>query len=136
MKKQQKGSFTIEASVIVPMILMVFVLIVYAVFYYHDKNILEGAAYETAVVGSGRSEPEEAEIRAYFRKRIQGKLILFGQVQEEISMDKEEVIVKCTAEKKKMRVSAEVSAKRTEPERFIRDIRKIQKTGEKLGETK
>ena len=28
---------------------------IYAFFYYHDKNIIAGAAYETAVVGSNKA---------------------------------------------------------------------------------
>ena len=70
MKKKQNGSFTIEASFVVPIILMVFMASVYIIFYFHDKNILSGAVYETAVVGSGRKGYEKEELEAYFRRRI------------------------------------------------------------------
>lgn len=130
MKRYQKGSFTIEASLIVPMILMVVVVILHILFYYHDKNILEGAAYETAVVGSGRIEYEEEELCRYFRERVRGKLVLFAMLQEEIEVKKEEVFVTCTARRKTMKVTVRASARRTEPEKFIRKIRKIEKLGE------
>ena len=74
MKKKQNGSFTIEASFVVPIVLMVFMASVYIIFYFHDKNILSGAVYETAVVGSGRKGYEKEELEAYFRRRIKGKL--------------------------------------------------------------
>ena len=70
MKKNQNGSFTIEASFVVPIILMVFMASVYIIFYFHDKNILSGAAYETAVVGSERKSYKKEELEAYFRRRI------------------------------------------------------------------
>ena len=52
MKKRLSGSFTIEASFVVPIVLLVFMVGIYFIFYFHDKNILMGAVYETAVVGS------------------------------------------------------------------------------------
>lgn len=79
---------------------------------------------------------KEEEIRAYFQRRIRGKLILFSDVQEEVEVTRREVTVYCTGTKKRMKVSVKASAVRTEPEAFIRKIRKIQKAGEKLGETK
>lgn len=73
MKKNQNGSFTIEASFVVPIILMVFMASVYIIFYFHDKNILSGAAYETAVVGSERKSYKKEELEAYFRRNRKGK---------------------------------------------------------------
>lgn len=131
-KEGQKGSFTIEASVMVPMICMVLLLILYVIFYYHDKNILSGATYETAVWASGRKNYEEEEIKSYFQKRIRGKLILFGSVQEEIQVEKEEIRISCVARKKRMKVTAQAAAKRTEPEKFIRNVRKLEKLEESL----
>lgn len=136
MRRRQRGSFTIEASVIVPMILMMFVLIMYVIFYYHDKNILAGAAYETAAVGGGRGAYEEEELAEYFRRRVRGKLILFSNIREEVRAEKETITVRCTAQKKAMKVTVQASAARTAPETFIRNIRKAEKLGGKLGEEK
>lgn len=127
MKKFYRGSFTIEASVLVPIILMMFVGVIYILFYYHDKNIIVGAAYETAVVGSEREEKAEQELEVYFQNRIKGKLILFANVQGEVEVKKDRVVVRCKAEKRGMKVTQEVVGKRTRPEKRIRDIRKIKK---------
>ena len=125
LKRAYKGSFTIEASVIVPTILMMFVVLVYLLFYFHDKNVLTGAAYETAAVGAERKNYDERELQEFFRSRISGKLLLFSNVEEEIQIEKSQITVRCTARKKRMRVTVKMSANRTEPEKFIRDIRKI-----------
>ncbi len=45
-----KGSAVVEMSYIIPLFLGLFVLIVHAVFYYHDKAVLNAAAAETAVL--------------------------------------------------------------------------------------
>ena len=47
-----KGSAVVEMSYIIPLFLGLFVLIVHAVFYYHDKAVLNAAAAETAVLGA------------------------------------------------------------------------------------
>ena len=51
-KRELKGSAVVEMSYIIPMILFLFVMIIHAVFYYHDKAVLNGAAGETAVLGA------------------------------------------------------------------------------------
>ena len=53
-KKYQEvqGVITVEMAYLMPIIFMVFVLVVYTSFYYHDKQILIGAATETATVGA------------------------------------------------------------------------------------
>ena len=119
MKKNQNGSFTIEASFVVPIILMVFMASVYIIFYFHDKNILSGAAYETAVVGSERKSYKKEELEAYFRRRKKGKLI--------VEVEKEEITVTCSAKKRRMKINVSASVKQTEPETYIRNVRKIKK---------
>lgn len=136
MKKNQNGSFTIEASFVVPIILMVFMASVYIIFYFHDKNILSGAAYETAVVGSERKSYKKEELKAYFRRRIKGKLIVFSNVKENIEVEREKITVTCSAKKRRMKIKVSASVKQTEPETYIRNVRKIKKIEEKIGDTK
>lgn len=134
MRRAYRGSFTVEAAVVVPTIFMIVTLLIYTVFYYHDKNIIAGAAYETAVAATERKSYDESELKTYFHSRIRGKLVLFSYVQEEIKIEEEQVTVQCTAQKRRMKISVEISAKRTEPERFIRNLRKIKKKGQEKGE--
>lgn len=100
---------------------------VYIIFYFHDKNILSGAAYETAVVGSERKSYKKEELEAYFRRRIKGKLIVFSNVKENIEVEKEEITVTCSAKKRRMKIKVSASVKQTEPETYIRNVRKIKK---------
>ena len=59
-----KGSFTVEMAFLIPMILFLIMGCIRISFYYHDKNIIAGAAYETAVreVQRGEKRMESARV--------------------------------------------------------------------------
>lgn len=60
MKKKEKGSFTVEAALIMPVILGITVLFIYAAMYARDRCILEYAALSGAMNAvSGNEETEE-----------------------------------------------------------------------------
>ena len=121
-----RGSFTVEMSFIMPIILMLLMSSMLAVFYYHDKNVLNGAAYEVAVVGAGKvtfdEETDSDEIIALCRERLRGKCILFAGVQVDAQIGKDEVIVTAKATRKKFQLNIEQSAPVTRPEKQIRMI--------------
>ena len=96
----------------------------------HDKNILIGAAYETAVVGTQKVRWEEPELKGQlqqlFQERTKGKFLFFSSAEAEIELDEKTVIVRASASKKRMKISAEERATVTDPEKYIRDIRRVQ----------
>lgn len=135
-KDELKASLTIEMSFLVPVILFIFMEIVLAVFYYHDKNILNGAAYEAVVVGSSKIRIEdkinEDELESFLRDRIKGKCIFFISCQTDVSIQEEEVQVNIYARKNGYALSVQKKAAVTEPEKKIRDRRRLDsKNGEK-----
>lgn len=109
------------------------------IFYYHDKNIIAGAAYETAVVGSNkarekpdsqtgsgdRSGTDVAELETLFQSRVNGKCILLSTIQGQVTVEGDEVCVRAQGTWRKMKVSVEKRAVITEPEKKLRDIKKI-----------
>ena len=107
-----KGSFTVEMAFLMPMILFLIMGCIRISFYYHDKNIIAGAAYETAVTGS---------------TKVGRKCILFSRIRVQSSVGKDEIKVQAAARRKKMAISVESRAAVTEPEKYIRDIRRIKK---------
>lgn len=52
-------------------------------FYYHDKNIIAGAAYETAVTGSTKVREKdgisESELKRYSKKGWEGSVSYFQE---------------------------------------------------------
>lgn len=119
MKRYLRGSFTIEASVIVPIILMVFSLVITMLFYYHDKNVASAVAHETLVMGCSKEEITEQEIEQYFQTRIGRKLLLFQTVHVTAEMEQDEITLVCTAEKKGMSLYIDMIMEKTDPENYI-----------------
>lgn len=125
-----RGSFTIEAAIIVPLILFIFGVLLHILFYWHDKNILMSTAHETAALGSSRSDMAELELEYYFFSRMEGKLMLFDRVECVSHIEDDEVSVAWDGSKGSMVAKGEYSVSRTKPENYIREIRKLKKLGE------
>lgn len=132
--KKLNASMTIEMSFIMPLILGILMISIFGVFYYHDKNILTGAAYETAVVGSTKMREKEktdiSELVTLCQQRIGGKCIFFGKVYPEVEIGENEITVWVIAKKGMFRLQIEKKAAVTDPEKKIRDIRRIKEIGD------
>lgn len=133
MKKKIKGSFTIEAAVIVPIILLIFSMLINIAFFYHDKNIVIGLAHETLAIGSRRDTWNEKGLEDHFASGIKGKLLLFSSVQQEVQMDEEKVQITCKAKKGILALQTEYKMSKTQPEEYVREVRKILKMQEGIG---
>lgn len=124
MRKEMKGTMTIEAAVIVPLILGMFLLLVWILFYYHDKNVLSAIAHETVVMVCEKDDTIE-DVETYFQKRVYGKLLLFRGVDVDVEIEDEVVHLRGVARKNRMALKIEMKMKQTEPEKLIRNIRRI-----------
>ena len=126
LSKEVKGSITVESAFIVPMIFLIIVLIIHAVLYYHDKNILIGAASEVATVAAERArreELQEGEMLELFAGRVAGKLTFFGTPQATIYQDGNKITVEARATGKGMEVAVSQSAGIRKTEQKIRRFR-------------
>lgn len=67
MKKRENGYFTVEASLIFPMVLLFTVMMIFLAFYSYDRCVLEQSAYEAALRGTGNhiKNAQEAYEKAY-----------------------------------------------------------------------
>lgn len=59
--KYRKGSYTVEAALLMGIILSVFVALIYLTFLFHDRSILQGAAHEAASVASLHADSQKQE---------------------------------------------------------------------------
>ncbi len=131
LKKKYQGSLTVEAAYLMPVIGMILAVSILALFYFYDKNIISSCAYETAVVGSTKAREKDGIspdilIRA-FQERIHGKCILFPDAAVEVQVKENLILVHAYSRRKGMTVSAEHRMKVTDPEKYIRDLRRIGK---------
>lgn len=128
-KKTCKASTIVEMAYLMPVVLLTWMLIIFALFYYHDKNIIAGAAYETAVVGSeyyqSNEEIESEELEQYFQSRIKRKLLFFPWASVKIEVEEEQIVVTGSASSKGMRVEIKESAEIIYPEKRVRKVKMI-----------
>lgn len=131
-----RGSITVEMAYILPSIILIFLLVVYTVFYYHDKNILNGAAGETAVAGAQAARQkgrEELNLQSFYRERVNKKLILLHLTKVEAVKGKTQIEVSASAAKGWMRVSVVQRAVIPKPEEKIRKKRQLESLAKKEG---
>lgn len=127
--RRVKGSTTVEMALLMPMIFLVFLLVVRTTFYYHDKSILNGIAYETltvAVQTARNPKPEEADVEAFCREKAQGKLIYFSSPEVSLESTKEMAKIQITASRGKMKIRVLRQAKVPHPEKKIRLKKKVE----------
>lgn len=133
-----RGVITVELSYLIPIILVIFLTVIYTTFYYHDKNILIGAASETAVVGAQMERKPDAEgktdLAGFYQERIQGKLILFSGAEASVNTSKKWVEVSASAERGYMRLYIVQRAALQEPEAAIRRKWMLEKAIDKVKE--
>lgn len=129
-KKGFRGVITVEMSYLIPVVLLIFLLVIYTVFYYHDKNILIGAAGETAVAGvQMERRPDkkgQTDLVEFFQERIRGKLVFFSGIQVSVDVSKKWVEVDAYAKRGKMQAHIFQKAAVSEPEKAIRRKRVLE----------
>ncbi|MDD3360949.1 MAG: pilus assembly protein [Hespellia sp.] len=130
-KVQIRGVTTVEMAYIMPVVLLVFLAIIYVTFYFHDKNVLGAVAYETAVIGAQQERlpkgMQEGELSGFFQEHITGKLILLSNPTASVSKNSDYIIVQATASRRNMKLHMEMKTWIMEPEKMIRMIRKVKK---------
>lgn len=128
--KKVRGSVTVEMAYMMPVIFLTFISAIYMMFYLHDKNIMLGAAYETAIVGAQKIKWDEENVieqmEDLFQERIKGKLIFFSGASAEIDFDETKICVNARARKGRMGMSVIQKVSITDPEKYIRDLRRRQ----------
>ena len=136
------GIMTVEMAYLMPVLLLIFQLVVYSAFYYHDKMILLGAAGETAVIGAQYARKEdvrgEVNLQQFFQEQITGKLILFSGAEMESVRTGNAIEVSVLACRGRLRIGIVQHAVFVEPEKRMRRKCSLDEmfSEEKKGETK
>lgn len=123
--KKVRGSTVIEMAYIMPIFLGMFLLIMNAVFYYHDKAVINGAAGETAILGvqAERRKNTQYDPEKFFMERIKGKLICMTDTDVDILKENDGITVTASAQKAFMKIEVSQKALIVKPEEKIRRMR-------------
>lgn len=129
MKREWKGSLTVETAYLMPLVCLLLAAGLLLMFYFHDKAVISACAYETAVIGSTKAREkdgvEEEVLRQAFRERIRGKCILFPGAEPGIEIRDTQIVVTAEAARRGIRLTVVQTAALTEPEERIRSVRRI-----------
>ncbi len=82
LKKYRKGSLTVEASAVVPFVLLILFLTIYLCYYVHNRSFLISAASESALCGSmdGRQSSDIMFEKAHVRSQELSQNGLWGKL--------------------------------------------------------
>ena len=94
-----KGSYTVEAALVFPVILFVLAALLIMAFYVHDGGILQSFACETAVAGSNYMTENERKVAAEQVRKQAGQERLMGSrnSQGHVAFGSSEVYARYTA---------------------------------------
>lgn len=97
LKKRENAYFTVEASLIFPMVFIFIIMMIFLAFYSYDRCILEQSAYEAALRGTGNhiKSSQEAYEQAYEAAKIlvDEKLFAISDFDYEVSVTADLVTV-------------------------------------------
>lgn len=131
--REFRGSYTIEISLLMGIILPVLVGIMYLSFYLHDCAFTQAAAQEAASWAS--LHPDESGLQQVMEKLIQGRMLGSENVTVSAGKTETDVNVACAGsfqmpgllanlfEKSKVGVTSQVHLKTEPPSRKIQKIR-------------
>ncbi len=61
LKRREKAYFTVEAALVLPMVILFTTVMIFMAFYVHDRCIMEQSAYEAALRGTGNNIKDAQE---------------------------------------------------------------------------
>jgi len=96
--KWKKGSFTVEASLIMPfLILLIFVMLCLGLFW-HDRSVLASCAAELAGKGASRKYETESHLESWLRTEAaglaEGRLYLLQLTEASAEVTRDKVTVR------------------------------------------
>lgn len=100
-QKKLKGSFTIEAAIIMPVVIIITLMLIYLGFFLYNRCVMTQKSYVAALRGSIYDEERKENILArdqYMEEELRElygtKLLAGAGVESHIAMEKKEVTVK------------------------------------------
>ena len=77
----QKGSYTIEAALLMGILLSVLIAVIYIGFWYHDKDFLQSAAYDTVCAASLHTEDASWQMEQAVKNLTGGRMLGTRELQ-------------------------------------------------------
>ncbi len=90
-----QGSFTVEAALLMMILLPVLVSVIYLSFFVHDRAVLQGISCEIGAMGSnlGQEKKAEAILKEKQRELLKNRLLGTRNIRNSLSVSKTQVAV-------------------------------------------
>lgn len=95
LKKEVKGSCTIEAACLMGILLPLFVAVIYMGFFLHDKGFLQSAAFETAACVSLHADEKDLDGSRLVNNLITGRMLGTKNTEAQAVSGEKQVEVSC-----------------------------------------
>lgn len=96
--KKLKTSFTIEASLVMPIVIGSLIFILIMCFYLHDKIVIKGISFETAnkyaILYLNNEDTSKKNIKKIFNKLIKNRLLIIKKTNFKLLKSKDKITVK------------------------------------------
>ena len=96
-KRYLNAYFTVEAALILPLVMLFTTMMIFLAFYSYDRCIMEQSAYEAAICGASNHIKEakiaQKEVKKAAAGLIEGKLFAISDVTCEVKVNANDVIV-------------------------------------------
>lgn len=87
--KNLQGSYTLEAALIVPIVLIVIIASIYYSFYLHDSLVMKSCGYEFVLDTNNYLGKEEEELATLAKEIMESKTILAENIRTSIELENE-----------------------------------------------
>ena len=96
-RKSEAAYFTVEASLILPLVMLFTIMMIFLSFYSYDRCVLEHSAYEAALRGTYSHTKTAGEAAALARtaagRLVEGKLIAARDFTYDVAVDADKVTI-------------------------------------------
>ena len=137
-KKMKKGSLTVEASMLIPFLILIIFAFLCLTLYLHDRSVLSSCAAELAGKGAAEKYRDEKELEAWLKGQAfglaRGKLLCLKDTGASVKVTKQKITVSYTGRSSLLgglSVKEEGEAVRLNPAKRLRSIREIKRLGER-----
>ena len=133
-EKLKKGSFTVEASMLIPFLILILFVFLCLCLYLHDRSVLSSCAAELAGKGAAEKYQTEKELEAWLQGQAaglaRGKLLCLRETEAAVKVTKQKITVSYmgrTGLLGGLTAKEEEQAARLNPTKRLRSIRELKK---------
>lgn len=131
-RRLTRGSFTVEASMLIPFIVLILFVFLCLCLYLHDRSVLSSCAAELAGKGAAEKYRSEKKLEEWLRRQAPGlaggKLLCLRETQAAVKVTKQRIIVSYTGQTSLLgglKAKEEEQAIRLNPTKRLRSIREL-----------